>query len=198
MQLPDLELDLKVFRERLAAVLRAPDTHIFIDTSVMIWLYRLGASARDNFVNWVSDSNYKPRVHIPVWAMHEFLGKVQDGANNVFFPHASAVKALGGVEEKIKSAVSLLIDEQLLKQHHIAKTRESYLLRIDRIFRILNAAVSPLKAKLSAEEIHQTLFPLFNELALKSDIFGSSGNRVDESNGKCGLKPHGYCVFEVS
>jgi hypothetical protein len=171
MQLPDLELDLKVFREQLAAVLRAPDTHIFIDTSVMIWLYRLGASARDNFVNWVSDSNYKPRVHIPVWAMHEFLGKVQDGANNVFFPHASAVKALGGVEEKIKSAVSLLIDEQLLKQHHIAKTRESYLLRIDRIFRILNAAVSPLKAKFSAEEIHQTLFPLFNELALKSDIF---------------------------
>src|ERR1039458_5737726 len=27
---------------------------------------------------------------------------------------------------------------------------------------------------------------------------GSSGNRVDESNGKCGLKPHGYWVFEVS
>ena len=27
---------------------------------------------------------------------------------------------------------------------------------------------------------------------------GSSGNRVDESNGKCGLKPHGYWVFDVS
>ena len=27
---------------------------------------------------------------------------------------------------------------------------------------------------------------------------GSSGNRVDESNGKCGFKPHGYWVFEVS
>jgi iron(III) transport system permease protein len=27
---------------------------------------------------------------------------------------------------------------------------------------------------------------------------GSSGNRVDESNGKCGLNPHGYWVFEVS
>jgi hypothetical protein len=27
---------------------------------------------------------------------------------------------------------------------------------------------------------------------------GSSGNRVDESNEKCGLKPHGYWVFEVS
>jgi hypothetical protein len=29
-------------------------------------------------------------------------------------------------------------------------------------------------------------------------IFGSSGNRVDESNGKCGLKPHGYWVAGVS
>jgi hypothetical protein len=27
---------------------------------------------------------------------------------------------------------------------------------------------------------------------------GSSGNRVDETNGKCGLKPHGYWVFWVS
>jgi hypothetical protein len=27
---------------------------------------------------------------------------------------------------------------------------------------------------------------------------GSSGNRVDESNGECGLKPHGYWVFGVS
>src|ERR1035437_1134751 len=26
-------------------------------------------------------------------------------------------------------------------------------------------------------------------------ILGSSGNRVDETNGKCGLKPHGYWVF---
>src|ERR1035441_9318197 len=26
---------------------------------------------------------------------------------------------------------------------------------------------------------------------------GSSGNRVDESNGKCGLKPHGYWVAGV-
>jgi hypothetical protein len=29
-------------------------------------------------------------------------------------------------------------------------------------------------------------------------FIGSSGNRVDESNGKCGLKPHEYWVFEVS
>jgi predicted nucleotidyltransferase len=27
---------------------------------------------------------------------------------------------------------------------------------------------------------------------------GSSGSRVDESNGKYGLKPHGYWVFGVS
>ena len=39
-------------------------------------------------------------------------------------------------------------------------------------------------------------------VAIRSDLrkryIGSSGNRVDESNGKCGLKPHGYWVFEVS
>jgi hypothetical protein len=33
---------------------------------------------------------------------------------------------------------------------------------------------------------------------LPNKITGSSGNRVDESNGKCGLKPHGYWVFEIS
>src|SRR5450830_654157 len=34
--------------------------------------------------------------------------------------------------------------------------------------------------------------------ATPNNNYGSSGNRVDESNGKCGLKPHGYWVFEVS
>jgi GNAT superfamily N-acetyltransferase len=33
---------------------------------------------------------------------------------------------------------------------------------------------------------------------ISGPLLGSSGNRVDESNGKCGLKPHGYWVFEVS
>ena len=31
-----------------------------------------------------------------------------------------------------------------------------------------------------------------------SPFLGSSGSRVDESNGKYGLKPHGYWVFGVS
>ena len=42
--------------------------------------------------------------------------------------------------------------------------------------------------------LDETLMP---SLVGKNNL-GSSGNRVDESNGKCGLKPHGYCVFEVS
>jgi len=36
------------------------------------------------------------------------------------------------------------------------------------------------------------------DVALLDMNLGSSGNRVDESNGKCGLKRHGYWVFEVS
>jgi hypothetical protein len=41
---------------------------------------------------------------------------------------------------------------------------------------------------------------IFNPLGTASNAAksGSSGNRVDESNGKCGLKRHGYWVFEVS
>ena len=43
---------------------------------------------------------------------------------------------------------------------------------------------------------------LLHNLQISANVMlyknGSSGNRVDESNGKCGLKPHGYWVFEVS
>ena len=41
-------------------------------------------------------------------------------------------------------------------------------------------------------------FPTIPRSLTTAFLNGSSGNRVDESNGKCGLKPHGYWVFEVS
>ena len=42
------------------------------------------------------------------------------------------------------------------------------------------------------------LYGIFIVLFAHRIFFGSSGNRVGESNGKCGLKPHGYWVAGVS
>ena len=48
------------------------------------------------------------------------------------------------------------------------------------------------------DEIATLKFAEMQRFNQQLDIIGSSGNRVDESNGKCGLKPHGYWVFDVS
>lgn len=47
-------------------------THIYIDTSFLVWLTMLGKDARQEFIKWM-DSVGRARFHIPAWAAHEFL-----------------------------------------------------------------------------------------------------------------------------
>lgn len=46
-------------------------THVFIDTSFLMWLTTVGSSARSDFLGWVELLG-RQRVHIPAWVSHEF------------------------------------------------------------------------------------------------------------------------------
>ena len=61
MQLPDLVLDLDAYEQRLEAAIKSPRSQIFVDTSVMIWLYGLSPSARSEFTAWLRDNARKDR-----------------------------------------------------------------------------------------------------------------------------------------
>ncbi len=60
------------FIERLKSLIVADSTHIYIDTSFLMWMTKIGTRSRSELVGWL-ESNCASRVHVPIWAAHEYL-----------------------------------------------------------------------------------------------------------------------------
>jgi hypothetical protein len=57
---------------RLKGLVSLPTTHVYFDTSFLMWLAKLGRPARAEFLAWVTAEGAK-RFHVPLWAAHEFF-----------------------------------------------------------------------------------------------------------------------------
>ncbi len=60
------------FIQRLAALIRGQGTHIYIDTSFLMWMTKIGSDSRRELIDWLQ-KNCAGRVHVPIWAAHEYL-----------------------------------------------------------------------------------------------------------------------------
>lgn len=60
------------FRERLVALIKADQTHIYVDTSFLMWMTKIGSNSRQELIAWLRQ-NCAGRVHVPIWAAHEYL-----------------------------------------------------------------------------------------------------------------------------
>ena len=60
------------FKQRLAPLFAAQRTHIYIDTSFLMWMTKIGSSSRRELIGWLQQ-NCTGRVHVPIWAAHEYL-----------------------------------------------------------------------------------------------------------------------------
>ena len=60
------------FKQRLAALIGAQSTHIYIDTSFLMWMTKIGSNSRQQLISWLGQ-NCMGRVHVPIWAAHEYL-----------------------------------------------------------------------------------------------------------------------------
>jgi hypothetical protein len=58
--------------------LESPTTRLYLDTSVLMWLIRLGTTARSEFTAWCAQRP-ADAVRVPVWAAHELHRHVTDG-----------------------------------------------------------------------------------------------------------------------
>src|SRR4051812_12698964 len=61
-----------VYLARLAKLISETGTHVYFDTSFLMWLAKLGRPAREQFLAWVTAEGAK-RFHVPLWAAHEFF-----------------------------------------------------------------------------------------------------------------------------
>lgn len=60
------------FCHRLESLLSDPRTHVYIDTSFLMWLTQVGSESRNELFAWFRDT-LPSRIHVPVWAAHEYI-----------------------------------------------------------------------------------------------------------------------------
>ena len=60
------------FKERLVALISEQSTHIYIDASFLMWMTKIGSRSRRELISWLR-LNCVGRVHVPIWAAHEYL-----------------------------------------------------------------------------------------------------------------------------
>lgn len=60
------------YKARLGALLRAEGTHVYIDTSFLMWSTKIGPAARGQLLGWLRD-DLGERAHVPTWCAHEYL-----------------------------------------------------------------------------------------------------------------------------
>lgn len=60
------------FAARVAALVPRGDAFVYVDTSFLMWLTKIGRTSRSQLVDWLV-ANCPNRVHVPVWSAHEYL-----------------------------------------------------------------------------------------------------------------------------
>ena len=72
LTIPDVSEGSADFKQRLAILINSPPTHIYIDTSFLMGMTKIGASSRQELIGWCQQ-HCTGRVHVPIWAAHEYL-----------------------------------------------------------------------------------------------------------------------------
>jgi len=70
MRLDPFIRDYRAFMDELVEALEAESTRFYLDTSLLMWLIRLGGPARAEFIDWCA-RRPADSVRVPVWAAHE-------------------------------------------------------------------------------------------------------------------------------
>ena len=72
MRLPTEREGFADFNSRVAGLIKLKSTHIYMDTSFLMWLTKIGTTSRKELSGWLA-AKCAGRVHVPVWSAHEYL-----------------------------------------------------------------------------------------------------------------------------
>lgn len=60
------------YRARIGRLLGERGTHVYIDTSFLMWATKIGPASRGELLDWLR-TDVGDRAHVPTWAAHEYL-----------------------------------------------------------------------------------------------------------------------------
>lgn len=143
-------------------------TRVFLDTSTLIWLFRLHDSARKEVVDWITDGPQASKVHIPRRALHEFSRHRRD--SNVLLPFKQSLKALPALLNQLEQWAHLITDDARAIEYGFT-SRANYLSEVRNLSTTATRLVRPIDAASSLAKLDTELIPIFNSLALDGNIY---------------------------
>lgn len=162
------------FLTRATTAITDAETHIYVDTSLAMWLTAVGPASRAAFIDWTTD--LKERIHVPAWTIQEYYRhhRAKTLTTNIDEQCTAVAKAVAD----FRSQMRLISDAQLLPGEPAA----AFLERVGGVQDELNALAKAAKTW-NYEASSAEVIGWMNEHALeKSGIFARFG-RLKEAGG---------------
>jgi hypothetical protein len=178
------------FIREIEEALQSEATHVYIDTSFLIWLTMLGKTARSEFISWM-DKIGRTRFHVPVWASHEFLRH-----HTKKLIEESLTKAANKLTDLADTSYSYLrpfLDEPLGGDPRRPEKVRSEAREILTQVKILAQRVSRWSGQHYSEHFIEVA-NLINEIGLRNAVIFDSMSEIDiqEKNRYSGRIPPGF------
>ena len=189
MRLDPFIRDYQQFMDELADVLESPQTRFYLDTSLLMWLVRLGSTARSEFLSWCR-SRPESSVRVPVWAAHELHRHLtrQTVATNIR-------SAVSETERKLDDFVRLAserADEEVCRASGYV-SRQGFIAEVEQAFAKVKQLAKVVSSDSRLSGAADEVIELVNDHTLHTDI-----TQIINSLGKTGdfryshLMPPGY------
>lgn len=189
MRLPREPFDRKAQDVSLAdALANAQQTAVYLDTSSLVWMYRLAKGARTEFIDWAKNGSRVGRVHVPVWALHE-LHKHRRSPDTLF-PARPRAKAIETDLKDMKEAAALFVDDALAAAKGFPD-RTSYLEFLERSTKDVTRALGLLK-DIEVAKVEKQLLPFFESISLSTKLARFSLLQSEFMSRSEGRVPPGY------
>ncbi len=173
----------------VAALTTTEATAVYLDTSALVWLYRIRPSARTEFVNFLDSEPLRERSHIPMWSLHE-LNKHRKSPK-VLFPLPGQHANLKNAIELIQSNAHLFVDDKFASGTAWG-TQAAYIQALTDASEAMLKVAKPLSQGRQVYQIDKELSSFFKNHALNRPVPQLAPLR-EEFLARCeGRLPPGY------
>lgn len=183
-------VDRRALDAEIAAALAAASTRIFLDTNILMWTYSLHQGARTDLCDWLTEGPQAGRIHIPRRVIHEF--SAHRDRSDKLYPFGQEFRPLVNLLERFKQMAPLVVDDAWAAANGFTD-RATYLQQVSLARETVGDLVAPITKGEKLEKLHQQLLPVFNALALGTDIFAGLASLRDAYEARAEIRmPPGY------
>ncbi len=166
MRLDPFVRDYQQFMDELVDVLETPQTRFYLDTSLLMWLVRLGSTARSDFLSWCRNRP-ESSVRVPVWAAHELHRHLtrQTVASNIR-------SAVSETERKLDDFVRLAserADEEVCRANGYA-SRQGFVAEVEQAFAKVKQLAKVVSSGSQLNGATDEIIEFVNDHTLNTDI----------------------------